>query len=129
MPAELKKKIALFCNVAESSVISVEDVDTIYAVPAELSKEGLDAQILRLLRLESRPSDMQPWLDPVYRMHHPAGEVRIAVVGKYVQLEDAYKSLREALVPGSLAQHHKTRLDWIAAEDRDVPATATRRVH
>src|SRR5207245_2030473 len=129
IPAELKKKIALFCNVAESSVISVEDVDTIYAVPAELSKEGLDAQILRLLRLESRPSDMQPWLDLVYRMHHPAGEVRIAVVGKYVQLEDAYESLREALLHGGLAHNHKTSLDWIEAEDIDSPDTATRRLH
>ena len=71
----------------------MEDVDTIYAVPVELSREGLDAQILRHLKLEERPSDMRPWLDLVYRMHNPAGEIRIAVVGKYVQLEDAYKSL------------------------------------
>src|SRR5438034_122803 len=92
IPAELKKKIALFCNVAESCVISMEDVDTIYAVPAELSKEGLDAQILRLLKLKDHPSNMKPWLDLVHRMHHPVGEARIAVVGKYVQLEDAYKS-------------------------------------
>ena len=62
----MKKKIALFCNVAESCVISMEDVDTIYAVPVELSKEGLDAQILRLLRLEDRPSDMTPWLDLIW---------------------------------------------------------------
>src|SRR6201993_4097631 len=89
IPSELKKKIALFCNVAESCVISVEDVDTIYAVPAELSKEGLDAQILRLLKLEARPSDMKPWLDLLHRIHHPAGEAHIAVVGKYVQLETA----------------------------------------
>ncbi len=74
IPAELKKKIALFCNVAEACVISMEDVDTIYAVPAELSKEGLDEQILRLMKLEARPSDMKPWLDLVHRMHHPAGE-------------------------------------------------------
>src|SRR5262249_16341857 len=66
IPTELKKKITLFCNVAESYVISVEDVDTIYAVPAELSKKGLNAQILRLLKLESRPSDMKPWIDLVY---------------------------------------------------------------
>src|SRR5579884_3494340 len=110
IPAELKKKIALFCNVAESCVISMEDVDTIYAVPAELAREGLDRQILRLLKLEERPQNLQPWLDLVYRMHHPMGDVRIAVVGKYVQLEDAYKSLREALLHGGLAHHHKTVL-------------------
>ncbi len=79
IPAELKKKIALFCNVAESCVISVEDVDTIYGVPAELSKEGLDEQILRLLKLESRPSDMKPWLDPRRRSaHRRGGQVRAA---------------------------------------------------
>jgi CTP synthase len=129
IPAELKKKIALFCNVVESCVISMEDVDTIYAVPAELSKEGLDEQILRLMKLEAWPSDMKPWLDLVQRMHHPAGEAMIAVVGKYVQLEDAYKSLREALLHGGLAHNHKTVLEWIEAEEIDSPATAASRLH
>jgi CTP synthase len=129
IPAELKKKIALFCNVAEACVISMEDVDTIYAVPVELSREGLDAQILRHLKLEERPSDMRPWLDLVYRMHNPAGEVRIAVVGKYVQLEDAYKSLREALLHGGLAHNHKTILEWVEAEEIDSVATAAARLH
>src|SRR6266566_2747441 len=96
IPSDLKRKIALFCNIAEGCVISMEDVDTIYAVPAELAREGLDAQILRLLKLEGRPQNFQPWLDLIQRIHHPAGEARIAIVGKYVQLEDAYKSLREA---------------------------------
>jgi len=129
IPAELKKKIALFCNVAEACVISMEDVDTIYAVPVELSREGLDAQILRHLKLEDRPSDMRPWLDLVYRMHNPAGEIRIAVVGKYVQLEDAYKSLREALLHGGLAHNHKTVLEWVEAEEIDSVATAAARLH
>ncbi len=128
IPSELKKKIALFCNVAESCVISMEDVDTIYAVPAELAREGLDKQILRLLHLEERPQDLQPWLDLIYRMHHPMGDVRIAVVGKYVQLEDAYKSLREALMHGGLAHHHKTALEWIEAEEIDSPQSAANRL-
>src|SRR5256886_13197234 len=128
IPAELKKKIGLFCNVAEACVISMEDVDTIYAVPAELSKEGLDAQILRLLKLKDHASNMKPWLDLVHRMHHPAGEVRIAVVGKYVQLEDAYKSLREALLHGGLAHNHKTVLEWIEAEEIDSAETAAARL-
>jgi CTP synthase len=128
IPADLKKKIALFCNVAEACVISMEDVDTIYAVPVELSREGLDAQILRQLKLEDRPSDMRPWLDLVYRMHNPAGEVRIAVVGKYVQLEDAYKSLREALLHGGLAHNQKTVLEWIEAEEIDSAETAAARL-
>jgi CTP synthase len=129
IPADLKKKIALFCNVADACVISMEDVDTIYAVPVELSREGLDAQILRHLKLEDRPSDMRPWLDLVYRMHNPAGEVRIAVVGKYVQLEDAYKSLREALLHGGLAHNYKTVLEWVEAEEIDSPEAAAARLH
>jgi CTP synthase len=128
IPSDLKKKIALFCNVAEACVISMEDVDTIYAVPVELSREGLDAEILRHLKLEERPSDMRPWLDLVYRMHSPAGEIRIAVVGKYVQLEDAYKSLREALLHGGLAHNHKTVLEWIEAEEIDSPESAAARL-
>jgi CTP synthase len=129
IPGDLKKKIALFCNVADACVISMEDVDTIYAVPVELSREGLDAQILRHLKLEDRPSDMRPWLDLVYRIHNPAGEVRIAVVGKYVQLEDAYKSLREALLHGGLAHNHKTALEWVEAEEIDSPEAAAARLH
>jgi CTP synthase len=129
IPADLKKKIALFCNVAESCVISMEDVDTIYAVPAELAREGLDKQILRLMRLEERPQNLQPWIDLVHRMHHPEGEARIAIVGKYVQLEDAYKSLREALLHGGLAHNHKTVIDWIESEEIDSPHTAAERLY
>jgi len=129
IPAELKKKVALFCNVAESCVISMEDVDTIYAVPAELAREGLDKQILRLLRLDDRPQNLQPWIDLVQRMHHPAGEARIAIVGKYVQLEDAYKSLREALLHGGLAHDHKTVIDWIESEEIESSQIAAERLH
>jgi CTP synthase len=128
IPSDLKKKIALFCNVADSCVISMEDVDTIYAVPVELGREGLDAQILRLLKLEHHPQDMKSWVDLVHRLHHPAGEARIAIVGKYVQLEDAYKSLREALLHGGLAHNHKTVLEWIEAEDIDSVETAAARL-
>jgi CTP synthase len=123
---DLKRKIALFCNINESCVISMEDVKTIYEVPVELSKEGLDAQITRLLRLEDRPANMQPWLDMLQRLHHPKGEVRIGIVGKYVQLEDAYKSLREALLHGGLAHNHKTVIDWIESEEIDSLETAER---
>jgi CTP synthase len=128
IPSELKRKIALFCNVAEACVISMEDVDTIYAVPAELAREGLDTQILRLLKLEARPQNFQPWLELIERIHHPAGEARIAIVGKYVQLEDAYKSLREALLHGGLAHHHKTVIDWIESEEIDSYETAANRL-
>ncbi|HYA97727.1 MAG TPA: CTP synthase [Methylomirabilota bacterium] len=125
---DLKKKIALFCNVAESCVISAEDVDTIYAVPVALAREGLDTQILRLLKLEGRPADMKPWVDLVHRLRHPAGEVRVGIVGKYVQLEDAYKSLREALLHGGLAHDRRTVLEWVEAEEIDSPETAAARL-
>ncbi|HEX4379176.1 MAG TPA: CTP synthase, partial [Candidatus Acidoferrum sp.] len=130
IPSDLKKKIALFCNVADSCVISMEDVATIYAVPVELGREGLDSQILRLLKLEEHPhpQDLQPWIELVHRVAHPAGEARIAIVGKYVQLEDAYKSLREALLHGGLAHDHKTVLEWIEAEEIDSVQTAGARL-
>ncbi len=126
--SDLKRKIALFCNVAESCVISMEDVKTIYEAPVELSKEGLDAQITRLLHLEDRPAKMQPWLDMLNALHHPKGEVRIGIVGKYVQLEDAYKSLREALLHGGLAHNHKTVIEWIESEEIDSLETAEKRL-
>jgi CTP synthase len=125
---DLKKKIALFCNVAESCVISMQDVDTIYAVPVELANEGLDAEILRHLKLPEKAANMQPWMELLQRLHHPLGEARIAVVGKYVQLEDAYKSLREALLHGGLAHQHKTVLEWIEAEEIDSAETAAHRL-
>jgi CTP synthase len=125
---DLKRKIALFCNMPESCVISMEDVKTIYEVPVELAKEGLDTQILKRLHLEERPANMQPWLDMLQRLHHPKGEVRIGIVGKYVQLEDAYKSLREALLHGGLAHNHKTVIEWIESEEIDSLETAEKRL-
>jgi CTP synthase len=125
---ELKAKIALFCNMAEVCVISAQDVDTIYAVPVELAREGLDKQILRLLKLEERPAQLEQWTEMLGRMTHPLGEVRIGVVGKYVQLEDAYKSLREALMHGGLAHNQRTVLEWIEAEEIDSVETAARRL-
>src|ERR1700719_279804 len=98
--ADLKSKIALFCNVAEACVISAPDVSNIYEVPMTLAAEGLDEQILRLLRLEAPPRDLSRWLAMLETLEHPQGEVRIGVVGKYVQLEDAYKRLCEAVVHG-----------------------------
>jgi CTP synthase len=128
LPADLKRKIALFCNVAESCVISAPDVDTIYEVPLSLEHEGLDQQILRLLRLDLPPRDLSPWEDLVERIRHPEGQVRIGVVGKYVQLEDAYKSLREALAHGGLAHNLRTTIEWVEAEEIDSPDTAARRL-
>jgi CTP synthase len=128
IPQDLKRKIALFCNVPESGVISAQDVDTIYEVPVALAREGLDQQVLRRLRLPERPLEMQPWNELLERIRHPRDEVRIGIVGKYVQLEDAYKSLREALVHGGLAHNLRTVLEWVEAEEIDSAETAARRL-
>jgi CTP synthase len=128
LPREMKAKIALFCNIAEASVITARDVDTIYAVPVALAQEGLDEQILRLLRLEAPPRNMTAWTTLLDNLHHPQGEARIGVVGKYVALEDAYKSLREALLHGGLAHKVRTVIEWLEAEDMDSAATAARRL-
>jgi CTP synthase len=128
LPRELKAKIALFCNIPERGVVTAQDVDTIYAVPVALATEGLDEQILHLLRMEAPPRDMAKWTGLLENMRHPRGEVRIGVVGKYVALEDAYKSLREALLHGGLAHHLRTAIEWVEAEDIDSPTAAARRL-
>jgi CTP synthase len=128
LPRELKSKIALFCNVPEACVISAPDVDTIYEVPINLAREGLEEQILRLLRIEAPPRDLSRWRELVEQIRNPEGEVRIGVVGKYVQLEDAYKSLREALMHGGLAHRRRTVIEWIEAEEIDSQAAAARRL-
>ena len=122
--ADLKSKIALFCNVAPSRVISAPDVSNIYEVPMSLASEGLDEQLLDLLRLEAPPRNLSNWLAMLETLEHPQGEVRIGVVGKYVQLEDAYKSLREALVHGGLANRQRVVVEWIEAEDIGSPSEA-----
>jgi CTP synthase len=128
LPHEMKAKIALFCNIPEQCVITARDVDTIYAVPVNLAAEGLDEQILRLLKLNAAPRDMSRWLELLDNMEHPRGEVRIGVVGKYVALEDAYKSLREALMHGGLPHHMRTVIEWIEAEEIDSLETAAGRL-
>jgi len=124
LPQDLKSKIALFCNMPESRVISMRDMDTIYGVPVALADEGLDDEILRLLHLQAYERDMKAWLELLDRVRNPQGEVRIAVVGKYVQLEDAYKSLRESLMHAGLGHKRKTVIEWVEAEEIDSPEKA-----
>jgi CTP synthase len=128
LPQDLKKKIALFCNMPESHVISMRDMDTIYSVPVALAEEGLDDEIVRILHLQVQERNMSAWLELLERIRHPQGEVRIAVVGKYVQLEDAYKSLREALIHGGLTHKQRTVIEWVEAEEIDSLQTAEARL-
>jgi CTP synthase len=117
---DLRQKIALFCNVKESAVISAQDVDTIYDVPLSLHDQGLDELIVSSLRLSevAAPGDLSGWRKLVSTIRHPsAGETAIAIVGKYVELEDSYKSLREALTHGGVANNLRVNVRWIESEE------------
>jgi CTP synthase len=117
IPQELKKKIALFCNVSEDAVITAKDVQTIYEVPVYFSQEGLDEIVTKMLDLPYRKRNLARWEELVSRIHHPKGEVTIGIVGKYVAYEDSYKSLNEALTHGGIASNVKVNLKWIEAEE------------
>jgi len=113
---EIKSKIALFCNVEEEAVITAKDVASIYEVPLVFSREGVDTLAMRYLRLEAKESDLSKWDDIVHRVYNPKATVTIGIVGKYVEYEDSYKSLKEALVHGALAHNLKLDVNWIDAE-------------
>ena len=117
LPRDIRRKIALFCDVDEEAVITAKDVDTIYEVPLVLGEEGLDRIVLRGLRLpEDTTCNLEEWRALVDRIKHPTGEITIHVVGKYVGYEDSYKSLNEALFHGGFTQGLKVNIKWIEAE-------------
>src|SRR5438105_10807616 len=107
IPQEMKEKIALFCDVDVRAVITARDVKSVYEVPVVFAGEGVDEIALRHLRLEAGPRDLGRWTAMLERMENPHGEVSIALVGKYVEYEDSYKSLKEALLHGGLAHQLK----------------------
>jgi len=119
LPSEIKRKIALFCNIGEDAVIGAVDVDTIYDVPLQLSAEGIDEIIVKLLDLPYRRKDLGAWERLVHKIRHPQDEVTIGIVGKYVSYQDSYKSLNEALLHGGVASELGVRLKWIEAEDME----------
>lgn len=116
LPDSDRAKIALFCNVRKEAVIPALDAQSIYAVPLQYHAEGLDAEVLRHFGLDSDLPELSRWVDIVDRHQNPEGEVTIGVVGKYVGLPDAYKSLNEALVHGGMANRVKVHIRWIDAE-------------
>jgi CTP synthase len=116
---DLRSKIALFCNVKEQAVIAAEDVDTIYAVPLAFHEQGLDDQIVSALGLQDRAphADLTRWRELVATVRDPSkGNVTVGIVGKYVELEDSYKSLREALTHGGVANNLKVDVRWVESE-------------
>jgi CTP synthase len=113
---ELKGKIALFCNLEDRAVIAARDVASIYEVPLNFAQEGVDALALKYLHLETNAPDLSRWKQVVDHAYHPKDEVHIGIVGKYVEYEDSYKSVKEALVHGALSQNLKLRVTWLEAE-------------
>ncbi len=116
----LKKKIALFCNIEPRQVIAARDVSTIYEVPLALTHEGLDELLLDILNLPHHPRDMSRLETLVSKIKHPTHKVRIGIVGKYVELPDAYKSLNEALMHGGVANDAEVELVYISAEQMET---------
>ena len=129
LPASERAKIALFCNVPKEAVIPALDAKSIYAVPVQYHEEGLDDAVLSAFGIDpdAKP-DLTRWTDIMDRLTNPEGEVTVGVVGKYVGLQDAYKSLNEALVHGGIANKVKVNIRWIDAEvfehgDSDIAAS------
>ncbi|BAY75693.1 CTP synthase [Nostoc linckia NIES-25] len=116
LPAKLKQKLSGFCDVPEECVITSQDAKSIYEVPLNLEWEGLAEQVLDLLQMEQRTPDLTQWQTLVKRLHSPKHEIEIAIVGKYVQLSDAYLSVVEALNHAAISTYGKLRLRWVNSE-------------
>jgi CTP synthase len=119
LPRDIRSKIALFCNVKEQAVIAAQDVDTIYEVPLAFHEQGLDDQIVSALGLQDRApnADLTRWRELVETIRDPSkGNVTVGIVGKYVELEDSYKSLREALTHGGVANNLRVDVRWVESE-------------
>ncbi len=124
IPRDMKRKIALYCNVEENTVITARDVDTIYEVPLRLHEEGLDDRIIELLELASSKPNLKTWKTIVERVKQPAKTVTIALAGKYIELKEAYKSLCEALTHGGIANNARVDIKWVDSEDIEAKGAA-----
>ncbi|WP_213684172.1 CTP synthase [Roseicyclus sp.] len=125
IPAKEREKLALFCNVRPDAVIAAQDLASIYEAPLAYHREGMDQAVLDAFQISPTPKpDLSAWEDVADRIANPEGEVRVAIVGKYTQLEDAYKSIAEALTHGGIANRVKVKAEWIDAEifEREDPA-------
>ena len=126
LPPSIKKKISLMCDVDQEAVVTAADAPSIYDIPKVLHREGLDAYLVRRLDLPFRDVDWTVWDDLLRRVHHPKEEVTVALVGKYVDLPDAYLSVAEALRAGGFAHEAKVQIRWVASDECQTPAGAAR---
>jgi CTP synthase len=126
LAVEIKRKIALFCNVDFGCVIESPDVKSIYEIPVRFFEQGLDREVCQRLRLETKEPDLQGWKSMTERILHPTKQVRIAVVGKYTDLRDAYKSVQEALTHGGIPNDAKVQIEWLASDQFTDQVTAGR---
>ncbi|MGC9109900.1 MAG: CTP synthase [Caldimicrobium sp.] len=117
LPPDIKRKIALFCNVEEDAVITAKDVDCIYEIPLIFHQEGLDEKIVEKLNIWTREPDLHSWQNLVKIFKNPKDEVTIGIVGKYVNLKDSYKSLNEALIHGGLANNLRVNLKFVSSDE------------
>jgi len=113
---DIKKKVALFCNVSKDYVVNAVDAKSIYQIPLNMYNEGIDSMVMEKLNLDPMTIDLSVWEDIAYRLKHPKDEVVIGIVGKYTGLKDAYLSLHEALVHGGIANNLKVSVKWVDAE-------------
>lgn len=124
VPKDERRKIGLFCNVREEAVIQALDVSSIYDVPKAYHEQGLDREVLKAFGIEDRQKpELSRWDEISDRVHNPEGEITVAIVGKYIELKDAYKSINEALLHGGMANKAKVNIEWIDAEifEREDP--------
>ncbi|MDQ2774389.1 MAG: CTP synthase [Acidobacteriota bacterium] len=118
---DVKDKIALFCDVDAQAVITAKDVQSVYEIPIIFADQGIDETILRLLHTESAAPDLSHWIEMVNRMKNPVREVSIGLVGKYVEYEDSYKSLKESLLHAGIAHQTRVNIEWIESEQMEWP--------
>jgi CTP synthase len=116
LPDDVKEKIALFCDVPVSGVITARDVPSVYEVPMVFAEQKVDDAILKQLHIQAGPRNLTRWTEMLDRMHNPKREVRIGLVGKYVEYEDSYKSLKEALLHAGIAHQAQVNIEWIESE-------------
>jgi len=121
LPAEVKEKIALFCDVDVRSVITAKDVHSVYEIPLVFAEQGVDESILRMLGIKAGERNLVRWTEMLARMKNPAAEVSIGLVGKYVEYEDSYKSLKEALLHAGIAHQARVNIEWIESEQMEWP--------